>query len=549
MISQDGLEKLARIKEQMKRERNAREKVFAEVGKYIYPDLQDWNEESPNQYGKSPDTGRDRYDTTAQDSSITSAKGLIAYSSSRRENWFSIEAQDKDIPMGSRAKDYFQLAERQMYRQLARSNFYDEEFNFVRSRQDLGIAVMFRLMNTAEGIPSYRVLHPKRYYVAEDRFRDITVLFRDFYLTAQDAVAWFGEEKLPDIIKTAYKNSSVEPYLFTEYIFPVGFYDIDMELSGKQYTSIYVADADIKKTVGFGGYETKPFTASRYSMSIDGSVWGGDCPGILQLSNAKMLSSMMRDRIKLSQRIGDPPVKATEGLYGRIKRGPGQTTYLEAGQDYVTETITGDLSALDQTIVEIRAMIKSAYQSDLYLTLTQNIDRIKTATEAAGIQGEQAALIAVDAGRLAYEHLEPVLEDLFNLEITSMRLPPPPEELGGVPIKIDLVGPLYQMQKRFMTMNKIQAFLQDIGPALQLSLNQSPVTDRFDWDGYLDVAAETHQVDKRILRSIVEAERIRKARAEAQAMIANQQMEMNKAKMQSDNAKALQSVAGAQNAG
>ena len=215
MISQDGLEKLARIKEQMKHERNAREKVFSEVGKYIYPDLQDWNEESPNQHGKSSDTGRDRYDTTAQDSSITSAKGLIAYSSSRRENWFSIEAQAKDIPMGSRAKDYFQLAERQMYRQLARSNFYDEEFNFVRSRQDLGIAVMFRLMNTAEGIPSYRVLHPKRYYIAEDRFRDVTVLFRDFYLTAQDAVAWFGEDKLPDIIKTAYKNSSVEPYLFT----------------------------------------------------------------------------------------------------------------------------------------------------------------------------------------------------------------------------------------------------------------------------------------------------------------------------------------------
>lgn len=545
-IGAKALEKLARIKEQMRQEKQIRESVFADVGKYIYPDLQDWGDESPNKNGKAPDTGRDRYDTTAQDSSITAAKGLIAYSSSRRESWFALEAQERDIPMSSGAKDYFQLAERQMYRQLARSNFYDEEFNFIRCRQDMGIAVMFRLMNTEEGIPAYRTLHPKRIFVAEDRFRQISVLFRDFYLTAQDAVAWFGIDVMPNVIKTAFDNNSIEPFLFTEYIFPVGFYDVDLELSGKEYTSIYVADCDHTKAVAFGGYETKPFTASRYSMSLDGNVWGGDCPGILQLSNAKMLNSIMRDRIKLSQRIADPPVKATEGLYGRIRRGPGQTTYLESGQDYVAERITGDLSTLDQTIIDIRASIKSAYQSDLYLTLTQNIDKVKTATEAAGIQGEQAALIAVDAGRLAYEHLEPLLEDLFNLEIMSMRLPPPPQELGNVPVKIDFIGPLYQIQKRFVTMNKIQAFLQDIGPALQLSLNQSPVTDRFDWDGYLDVAAETHQVDKRILRSVVEAERIRRARAEAQAMLANQQMEMNNAKMQSDRAKSVQAVSEAE---
>jgi hypothetical protein len=174
--------------------------------------------------------------------------------------------------------------------------------------------------------------------------------------------------------------------------------------------------------------------------------------------------------------------------------------------------------------------------------LSQNIERVKTATEASGIQGEKAAMLAAFFGRLGYEFLEPLLEDLFLLELEAGRLPPPPAELQGQTMKIDFISPLYQMQKQYLGLNSTRQALGEIAAVVQMQVNagmQPDALDKVNLDNYIDIIAETHNMDRRTVREIAEVEKMRKMRAQQQAAMMQFQMEQAKQKMQNDRMKAV----------
>ena len=503
----------------------------------------EWTDErDPIQSGKTPDTGRTRYDSTAENASSLSADGIEGYAFGRQNPWFRIALEGEEAEQRDTQADFLQISERQMYKQLNRSSFYDEARLYARSVLDFATAIMFRQHNVEMGLPVYRTLHLKRCLIGENMYGDVDVLVRDFWLTPQDAAGEFGLDNLPFPIKQAYDQSSVSRWKFQQFIFPKKRFDLDMERQTKEYTSIYVADCSTMDAVKIGGYDSKPFFTSRFARAYDGGGWGSSSPGMLQLSNVKMLNGLMKDRIKLSQRRADPPVKATPGMYGKINLTPGGPTYVPPGEDWTLVPYPGDLAALDTDIVELRKRVNEAYHTDFFLMLSQNIERVKTATEASGIQGEKAAMLAAFFGRLGYEFLEPLLEDLFLLELEAGRLPPPPAELQGQTMKIDFISPLYQMQKQYLGLNSTRQALGEIAAVVQMQVNagmQPDALDKVNLDNYIDIIAETHNMDRRTVREIAEVEKMRKMRAQQQAAMMQFQMEQAKQKMQNDRMKAV----------
>jgi hypothetical protein len=154
-----------------------------------------------------------------------------------------------------------------------------------------------------------------------------------------------------------------------------------------------------------------------------------------------------------------------------------------------------------------------------------NMEKQKTATEVAGIQGEKAALMSAFYGRLTSEFLEPVLEDLYQIEMASGRLPPPPETLAArqQKLRLDMVSPLAQMQRRYLTLGSSQ---QAVGEMLALIQVNPQVMDNLNFDQHVRNIADAYGLDKRVLVDMAEVEKARKARAEQQAQMQQRAMQL-----------------------
>jgi hypothetical protein len=496
---------------------------WRDAARYINPGM-GWNDE-PDAAQKPQETAH-IYDTTAIKASNTLADGIQGYSFARNQAWFKLEPNamiGADTPdMSGDESAWLQLAEKDMYRQAQKSNFYDEARAFVKCAADFGTAVMTREDDVIRRIPAYKTQHLKYCCVDENPYGEADVLFRDFWADAYKAAALFGRDKLPKPVKEAYDKGSLKLWKFTQAILPPDRYSLGIPAKeGWEYYSVYWADIERDKALMDGYYRLKPFFVWRWSRSLDGGVWGSDNPGLAELADIKQANSVRADYSRIVQQMGRPPIKATEGLNGRINLKPNGVTSLRPGEDFQAFPATGNPQGIMQDLALLQKAINEAYYTDFFLILSHNIEKQKTATEVAGIQGEKAALMSAFYGRLSAEFLEPALEDLFSMELMSGRIPPPPESLAARDerLRIDMVSPLSQMQRRYLTVGNSQ---QAVAEMLALYQINPEIIDNLNLDQHVRNIADGYGLDKRVLVDMADVERMRQARARQMAAMRQQ---------------------------
>jgi hypothetical protein len=485
---------------------------WKQAAQYINPDM-DWNEE-PDAAQKPEDTAH-IYDTTAIKASNTLADGIQGYSFARNQAWFKTALEDIENMSGDETA-WLQNAEKTMYRQTQKSNFYDEGRAFVKCCADFGTAIMTRTDDILRRIPTYKTQHLKFCCIDENRYGEVDVLFRDFWIDAYKAASIFGVDKLPKNIKDAYEKGNMKLWKFTQAILPVDRYDIDIHRpQSKDFYTVYWSGIERDKPIMDGYYELKPFFAWRWSRNLDGGVWGSSSPGIMELPDIKQANSVRADYSRIVQQMGRPPIKATEGLNARINLRPNGVTSLRPGEDFALVPVTGNPQGLGDDLERLHKAINEAYYTDFFLILSQNIEKQKTATEVAGIQGEKAALMSAFYGRLSAEFLEPMLEDLFSLELLSGRIPRPPESLLQQErrIRLDMISPLAQMQRRYLMLGSSQQAIAEIAGLAKLN---PQIIDNLNLDQQARNIAEAYGLDKTVVLDMADVMRMRQARAQAQ---------------------------------
>lgn len=548
-ISKESLDRLFAVRNSWKKDRARLDKRYQEIAQKVNPDMADWsNDQPPQRSGKTPSDNRLNYDSTAQRASNLFADGVQSYSFGQGQDWLRLASEDPDDEKDKESAEFLQVAARHLTRQLSRSNFYDEAHPFLRSGADYATALQFRDHDIGRGMPVFKTLHLKRCLIGEDQYGEVDTLFREFWLSPWEAAAKFGVENLPQQIAEAYRVGQDRLFKFLQIVVPPEKFDLDGDLrtSGKRYYSLYVAEIDKFHPVQEGSYEERPFYVWRWGRNLDGDVYGVDSPGMLGLSTFRQLDAERKDFSRGSQLGFQPPIKATEGMREQgIHLEPNYKHYLRPGNDFAAVTVQGPFEPVMHDMEMLRKDVNALYYTDFFLLLSQNIERFKTATEVAGIKGEQSAMTAAMSGRLHFEYLERVAEDVFALELMYNRLPPIPRALRGKTVKIDLISPLAMMQKRYLLLNETDAFVGRILQIAQITQDQTKL-DRLDIDQYIGVTAEAYNVDRRVVRDLVEVQKMAMARAQAQANVVQQQQAMEAAKTQ---AAVYQSMAKAPEAG
>jgi hypothetical protein len=526
------IQKLQRIKKQLEAEKEPFVQRWKEIARYMASSYGDWGHYDLQ--GKKLDDTSDIYDNTANESSNLMADGLMGTCFGRSIAWFKMAWENDDLGENGDANDWLYDTEKLCYRQLNKSNFYDEARTLVRVGADFGTGVMWMEDDTTEGVPCFKMLHPKDVTLMENRFGDADVMFRDLWLTRDDAIQAFGEKKLPkQIVKSEDWNKK---YKFCQVVCPAGKFDLKVKGTG-EYVSVYWCDLDPSKSVKEERFNYKPFVAWRWNRDTEGTPYGTQSPAMMQLSNIKTANILSKNILQKSQMIASPPIKRTEGLV--INLLPAGITDLKAGEDFTPINVTGDLSFTEVERERIRTCIRDAYYTNFFLMLSQTIDKQKTATEVAALMTEQGNIMAAFFNRLAKEFLEPVIEFVFANEYENGRLPDVPysmERYRGQELKVDFISPMFLLQKMaHATENPLKALTQ----ILSIAQAHPDILMKIDWDKTVDLIADGYNVKKEILLDDDQYQRMRLAVAEQRQAQEQMAQQMAQSKLGAENYKNL----------
>lgn len=521
-VTEKQMEAIASLYKKLQEYRAVYEGQWGEIIRYLAPSYA--SARTTGEPGREPAPDfKDLFDTTAIYASNILADGLQGYAFGRNVAWFRLRFEQKDQSNNKLHKEYLQAVEKHLYDQLDKSNFYDEARAFLRCGADFGTSIMTMEHDASRGIPVFHSLHPGMYVIEENRYGEVAVLIRRFWLSQNEAIEMFGEDKLPRQI-TQNKDDVSTLYEFCQYIAPDTRIKVDVA-GTDSYVSIYWSTEDAKKPVKEERFEHKPFFAWRWAKNPCGSPWGVDNPGMVELPNIKMLQSLKQDQLRLSQLQARPPIKRTEGL--RVNFTPSGFTDITPGADFAPVQVVGNLAWTENQIALYRQQIDASYHKDFFLALMSNLERVKTATEVNALMDEKSAIMSSFFSRLSHEFIEPILEAVYDLEMQAMRTPAPPLSLPKQMLRIDYVSPLSMIQKRALTFNTTKQFLAEL---LSIAELNPAVFDKVNLDRYVEVAGEGYNVDEKIIKSDKEVAAIRAARAQLQQQQLNFQNQVEATK-------------------
>ena len=455
-------------------------------------------------------------DTTASTASDTLANGVEGYACGTSLQWFDYGVESvNENATDEVVKSLLEKVKKVAYLWLQKSNFYPTFRQVIRSGCDLGTGGFYFTMDRKRGLPKFKAFNLNDIETITNEFGEVETLFRKIYLTKREAIRYFGEEKINKIKTIKQCKDPRERFVFHQMISPVVNWDFTVPGDG-DWLSIYWSEDYSKDTIKEERLRYKPYAIFRWEEPIFGGNWGVDSPGQLSLPAMRFVNLLVEDMIMLSELVAKGHWKKTKGL--KVNFRAGGVTELESGQDYAWQQATGDLSWLAEHISYYRAAINDIYKVNLFLTLTMNLDRTKTATEVAGLSQEREVLMQSFWSRLANQIFEPLHEWLFMQICLSGDLRDiTNDELAAIEemdLKIDYISPAYMAQKRAFELGPTLQWVSDM---LQLSQVNPNILDKVNFDALANIDHNSRNAKIEALISDEDANKARQIRAQLQS--------------------------------
>jgi hypothetical protein len=263
------------------------------------------------------------------------------------------------------------------------------------------------------------------------------------------------------------------------------------------------------------GFKNFPGLCPRWATA-GGDIYGNS-PGMEALGDIKQLQ---HEQLRKAQGIDyktNPPLQVPTSMKNRdIERLPGGVTYVDlAGGSQGVKTafeVNIDLSHLLEDIQDVRSRINGSFYADLFLMLANQTDSRMTATEVAERHEEKLLMLGPVLERLQNELLDPLIENTFQYIVDAGLMPPPPEEMQGHSLNVELVSMMAQAQRAVGT-NSIDRFIGTVGSIAQF---KPEVLDTIDGDKTVQIYGDSLGIDPRILLPQDQVQALRQQRAQAQ---------------------------------
>ncbi|MEM0651672.1 portal protein [Klebsiella huaxiensis] len=457
-------------------------------------------------------------DPTATLSARTLSSGMMSGITSPARPWFKLATPDPDMMDYGPVKLWLEVVQRRMNEVFNKSNLYQSLPLLYASLGNYSTGAMAVLDDDSDVIRT--MMFPiGSYYMANSPRGSVDTCFRKFSMTVRQLVMEFGMKNVSTSVKSLWDAGNYESWIEVVHaVYP----NIDRDTAklnskNKPVKSVYYeVGGDSDKVLRESGFDEFPIMAPRWEVNGE-DVYGSSCPGMIALGQVKALQLEQKRKSQLIDKATNPPMVGPSSLKNqRVSLLPGDITYIDqvTGQDgfkpaYLVNPNTADLLA---DIQDTRKIINSAYFVDLFMML-QNINTRSMPVEAViEMKEEKLLMLGPVLERLNDECLNPLIDRAFSIMARKNLLPPPPDVLQGMPLRIEYISVMAQAQKSI----GLSSLSSTVGFIGQLAQAKPEALDKLDVDQAIDAFAEMSGVSPTVIVPQEQVEQIRQQRAQQQ---------------------------------
>jgi hypothetical protein len=474
------------------------------------------------------------YDSTGTRALRVLAAGMMSGMTSPARPWFRLQTSDEDLMQYAPVKLWLAQCTALIHRVFQRSNTYRALHSMYEELGTFGTACSI-IVPDFDNVIHHHVITTGEYALATDYRGNVNTVYREFQKTVHEVVTEFGYANCSTSTQNLFDRGSLDSWVTIVHAIEPRSDRDHTKLDGvnMEWMSCYFeTNAPKGKFLRESGFRKFPALCPRWAVA-GGDVYGNS-PGMEALGDIKQLQ---HEQIRKAEGIDyqtKPPLIMPTSMKNRdVDTLPGGVSYYDASTNPQTIRtafdVNLDLNHLLQDIQDVRERVKGAFYADIFLMLSDANDSRLTATEVAERHEEKLLMLGPVLERLQNELLAPLIDVTFDRVMEVGLLPPPPPELHGKQLDVELVSMLAQAQRAIGT-NSIDRFVGNIGAVAQF---KPEVLDRFDTDAYVDVYADSLGLDPKLVVPLDVANKLRMQRAQQAA----QQQQIAQAEQASSAAK------------
>lgn len=509
-------------------------------------------------------------DSTATLAARTLRSGMMAGVTSPARPWFRLTTPDPDLAEVGAVKDWLHAVSQRMSHTFLKSNLY----NILPVLYgDLGVfgTAAVAVEDDPKNIVQCTSFPIGSYCLAKDSRGMVDTFFREYQMTVRQLVETFGEvddktgrakwEYFSTQVRNLWDKGEYQSWIDVCHVIqPNSEYKVGSALARhKRFESCYyesgnqtgggnyLRNDDTTRYLRESGYDLFPILAPRWEVTGE-DVYGTSCPGMESLGDIKQLQLGEKRSAEAIDKMVRPPMTAPSHLKTqKVSILPGDITYVDTreGQQgfrpaYEVNPRTMELENKQE---QVRRRIQRAFYEDLFLMLASTDRRQITAREIEERHEEKLLALGPVLEQLNQDLLDPLIDITFEImqRPAHNQIPEAPEELQGVPLKVEYISVMAQSQK-MVSLAGLDRLATFVG---QLATVAPDSVMKIDTDQLIDEYGEGCGVSPRVIRP---DEKVAKMRDDnAKAMAAQQQAEvlsagagaardLSQANMEEDNA-------------
>jgi len=521
-------QKLDVLRAQLINERSSFDSHWRDIADYIAPRKSRFDITDVNRGDKR---NQKIIDSTATLALRTMQAGMMSGITSPARPWFRLTTPDPNLAEFGPVKEWLHFVTNRMGTSFLRSNLYNALPNVYGYLGLHGTACMM-IEEDFKDVMHARVFPTGSYCIAADSKGRVNVFSREFRMTVRQVIEVFAEMKdgkpmwdnISQTVKNQYDQGNYEAWVdVCHMIVPNDDYKIN-SISGKEkkFSSCYFerssgqSDNDQRKFLREAGYDYFPILAPRWE-TIGEDVYATNCPGMIAIPDVKQLQVVERRIAQAIEKMVNPPMVAPASMKNSAATIlPGGITYADIrdGQQGFrpAHEVRAPLAEIENKQVQVRERIRRAFFEDLFLMLAQSDRRQITAREIDERHEEKLLALGPVLEQLNQDLLDPLIDISFDIHVKQGLIPPPPEELDGVGLKVEYVSMMAQAQK-YVGRAGIDTFA---GFCAQLMQVAPEIKDKLKMDQFVDVYGDITGVPPTLIATDEEAAAIREDRASQQ---------------------------------
>lgn len=506
-------------------DRNFMAATWREVADYTRPVKQGIDLESVGgDFRETPNIPRIAalFDTAAVDANMTYAAGCMSWMTPSESHWFAFDAPPA-LAQDDEVRRWYGKATEETRRILALSNFYSQIHEVYLDDGAFGTS---GLMIDEDGGLRFEALNIGQYCILENERREVDTLFRQFKLTARQAVQKFGESAVHEKVLKCYAEGKKDADRKDEYLHVVMRRDDAERIVGKidaanmPWAVLYI-DRTNKHIVQEGGAWEMPVAIHRHLLWSHSAY--GFSPGMLSLPDARQLNHMQSFLDTLIEKQVSPPVLLPADYEGSVDLRAGGHTYFrdEQSKPQFWQNPGNYLVGQDRTEFR-KAQIHRAFHVELFQALSAvPPGKQMTAEEVRSRHRDRLTLFSPTFARKNGELNTPTMKRVFGILLRGGAFPPIPSKLvqqdaSGIPFVPDpeiVYTSRLALQIKAIHNETYQTTMGYIAPLLQLAPG---IMDHFDLDAITRGVARNEGFLEDWMRPKRDVDAIRAERAEAQ---------------------------------